>query len=312
MRVKAVLPGPMPALPSATRRRFRRRSLALAIATALASTTAAASPVTISYTYDALGRVTGATYSDGTGVMYAYDAAGNRTQSSVCNGQVFLGPNQALWSPSHTYQALMQSTDGNLVVKSSGGTVIWSSGTAGNPGASAVMQPSGKLAIVNSQGAVIWTTNNFEGPCSALLMQDDSNLVIYQTGGVARWASNNASAAAGAILPDGAALIAGQELVSTDGRFHMQFQNDGNLHIIGPGGTQLWSTSFSNPNPTTATMQPGDGNFVVSGTSGPLWSAGTGGHVGDYLIMQTDGNLVIYAPASQGGGALWASGTAGH
>jgi YD repeat-containing protein len=34
------------------------------------------------YTYDAYGRLTGVTYSDGSSVTYAYDAAGNRTTVS--------------------------------------------------------------------------------------------------------------------------------------------------------------------------------------------------------------------------------------
>lgn len=31
------------------------------------------------YTYDALGRLTGVTYADGSSITYAYDDAGNRT-----------------------------------------------------------------------------------------------------------------------------------------------------------------------------------------------------------------------------------------
>jgi YD repeat-containing protein len=31
------------------------------------------------YTYDALGRLTGVTYADGSSISYAYDSAGNRT-----------------------------------------------------------------------------------------------------------------------------------------------------------------------------------------------------------------------------------------
>jgi YD repeat-containing protein len=34
------------------------------------------------YTYDQYGRLTGVTYSDGSSVTYAYDAAGNRTTVS--------------------------------------------------------------------------------------------------------------------------------------------------------------------------------------------------------------------------------------
>jgi subtilase family serine protease len=49
------------------------------------------------------------------------------------------------------------------------------------------------------------------------------------------------------------------------------------------------------------------GNVVVSGNNCVIWSSGTTG-TGNYLTMQTDGNLVIYSSA---GKALWASGTNG-
>ncbi len=40
----------------------------------------------VTYTYDALGRVTGAAYSSGGQVTYAYDAASNRTQQTFTSG----------------------------------------------------------------------------------------------------------------------------------------------------------------------------------------------------------------------------------
>jgi len=52
-----------------------------------------------------------------------------------------------------------------------------------------------------------------------------------------------------------------------------------------------------------------DGSFTVDGPDGNLFSAGTGGHPGDRVIMQTDGNLVIYDVS---GKALWSTGTWGH
>ncbi|HET7013871.1 MAG TPA: CHAP domain-containing protein [Streptosporangiaceae bacterium] len=60
----------------------------------------------------------------------------------------------------------------------------------------------------------------------------------------------------------------------------------------------------------TLTMQS-DGNLVehVTGASQVVWSSGTGGHPNADVIMQDDGNLVIYGGAS---GALWSSGTAGQ
>jgi hypothetical protein len=56
----------------------------------------------------------------------------------------------------------------------------------------------------------------------------------------------------------------------------------------------------------TLTVQTG-GNVVVTGNGCTIWSAGTTGS-GNYLTMQTDGNLVIYTSA---GKALWDSKTNG-
>ncbi len=52
----------------------------LALTFVLAVTGLASAPAwAITYEYDALGRVTKVTYDDGSYVVYAYDAAGNRT-----------------------------------------------------------------------------------------------------------------------------------------------------------------------------------------------------------------------------------------
>lgn len=56
-----------------------------------------------------------------------------------------------------------------------------------------------------------------------------------------------------------------------------------------------------------------DGNLVLyqrqNGTHHPLWATGTDGHQVDQVSMQTDGNLVVYNP---GGQALWNSRTPGN
>ena len=50
------------------------------VALSLASQAAAGTTI---YIYDARGRVTGVTYTDGTSITYTYDSAGNRTQYLV-------------------------------------------------------------------------------------------------------------------------------------------------------------------------------------------------------------------------------------
>ena len=59
----------------------RAAAFALAVLTALCGCRAALAGTT--YAYDALGRLTTATYGDGTAITFAYDAAGNRTTKGV-------------------------------------------------------------------------------------------------------------------------------------------------------------------------------------------------------------------------------------
>jgi len=48
-----------------------------------ASVSGLAPAASVTYTYDALGRLATATYSTGAVITYVYDAAGNRTSSVV-------------------------------------------------------------------------------------------------------------------------------------------------------------------------------------------------------------------------------------
>jgi hypothetical protein len=52
-------------------------------------------------------------------------------------------------------------------------------------------------------------------------------------------------------------------------------------------------------------VMQGDGNLVIYNTSNqPMWDTGTGGHPNAFVRLQTDGNLVVY---SSGGAPLWNS-----
>lgn len=52
-----------------------------------------------------------------------------------------------------------------------------------------------------------------------------------------------------------------------------------------------------------------DGNFVVyMRGGGALWATGTNGSGANKMVVQSDGNAVLYAPS----GAKWSTGTAGQ
>lgn len=98
---------------------------------------------------------------------------------------------------------------------------------------------------------------------------------------------------------------------------------DALLAAHGSGGAPLPSNSFQlnagqalspgqyldSPNGQYELVMQSDGNLVlyVVGQR-PLWDTSTWGHPGAYAVMQSDGNLVVYGT----GGALWASGTSGN
>jgi Beta-1,3-glucanase len=115
-------------------------------------------------------------------------------------------------------------------------------------------------------------------------------------------------------LQAGQRLLRGQELVSTNGRFHLVLQTDGNLVLYdgAPGQNPIWATGTWNlpteRRPTHADMQT-DGNLVLyNDANQPAWAAGVfGTFTNPYLEVQDDGNLVIY---HNGRTAIWASNTA--
>lgn len=66
-----------------------RKGLILRIALCLASATCVSAPAhaatngSVAYTYDALGRVTTASYDTGVCIIYSYDANGNRLSETI-------------------------------------------------------------------------------------------------------------------------------------------------------------------------------------------------------------------------------------
>ncbi len=108
------------------------------------------------------------------------------------------------------------------------------------------------------------------------------------------------------LLSPNQALDAGQSLRSTDGRYELVYQGDGNLVLYDATSTALWASNTGGISPGFVVMQ-GDGNFVIYDDLGaPAWSSGSAGHPGAWLVVQNDGNVVIY---DADGTPLWATDT---
>ena len=98
-------------------------------------------------------------------------------------------------------------------------------------------------------------------------------------------------------LRPGEVLRRGDELQSSNGRFHLRFAND-----VGAGGIlalclnvfELWQADTGTMRGDRVEMRP-DGNLVVADNGNRiLWQTNTTGR-GNYAVVQDDANLVIYA-----------------
>lgn len=112
-------------------------------------------------------------------------SAGSRTVWSSQGGLVgatlaagrTLAPGHGLVSPDGTVSATMLA-DGDFVVASHGAQV-WSTGTAGNPGARLTMADDGNLEVTAASGATLWSSGSSGSSSPRLVLENGGNLVVY-------------------------------------------------------------------------------------------------------------------------------------
>jgi surface antigen len=111
-----------------------------------------------------------------------------------------------------------------------------------------------------------------------------------------------------AALRAGEVVHIGEYLTSGDGRYRLTVQTDGNVvENVVSSGRALWSTQTVGTSGAWLVMQH-DGNAVVyNGAGRAVWSSVSGGSGdGGYFAVQVDGNLVNYTAGNR---AVWASST---
>lgn len=121
-------------------------------------------PQTVSYTYDALGRITNASYPDGTCLAYAYDAAGNRTQYSSATVTGVVAPAESV----SLYQDSASTFDPRIGNLTCGALTVTAVGTPAH----------GTASIVSGGTGITYTPN-------AGYLGSDSFTYQVTSGGVA-------------------------------------------------------------------------------------------------------------------------------
>ena len=213
-----------------------------------------------------------------------------------------LYPGNELRSANSIYNLAMQN-DGNLVIYGKG-KPIWASNTGGRSVGFVVMQADGNLVMYTADGKPVWSTHTGTRGLSYLALQNDGNLVVYHNG-QATWASNTGHNVANtaSILHAGERLLQGGMLLSNNTKYSLTVRAR-SIALYSPK-RMIWSATVSTD--LKELVMQYDGNLVIySASAKPLWATGTGGD-GAYLALQDDGNLVIY----HGGQATWASHTGG-
>jgi hypothetical protein len=177
-----------------------------------------------------------------------------------------------------------------------------------------VLQDDGNLVLYGPRGA-LWASNTAGIAVRTAIMQHDGNLVLYGYDGRAVWHSNTYG--------------------QTDSR--LVLQNDGNVVIYRSGavwasntmvypGAPEWSDpavrdrlhaneellrgqSLQSTNGYFSLVMQDDGNLVLYGPRGALWASNTAGIAVRTAIMQADSNFVLYR---YDGRAVWHSNTYGR
>ncbi|MCR6483314.1 CHAP domain-containing protein [Amycolatopsis sp. OK19-0408] len=244
---------------------------------------------------------------------------GGSVGTSEYSGRDYLGPDQRLYPNQYLTSTdgrhvLILQGDGNLVLYGPGYHALWSTGTSGRSVHSLLMQGDGNLVLYGTGGqGALWASNTAGRGSSTVRLQDDGNTVLYAGGG-AGWSTGTASGAAGLTgvqtdrLAADARLYPGQFLRSSDGRYRLALQSDGNLVLYSPGYRVLWASGTAGRSAHSLLMQA-DANLVLYGTGsqGALWSSNRTGAGTFAFTLQSDGNGVVYGSS----GAVWATGTGG-
>jgi hypothetical protein len=112
---------------------------------------------------------------------------------------------------------------------------------------------------------------------------------------------------AGDRLTAGQSISRGGQLTSPDGKHRLILQEDGNL-VLYSGNKPTWYTNSAGIAIKELVMQ-NNGELILYRYDGkPAWSSHTSGDTNTFVALQNDGNLVIYDK----GKPIWFSNTAGQ
>ncbi|WP_231331706.1 trypsin-like peptidase domain-containing protein [Actinomadura graeca] len=155
------------------------------------------------------------------------------------------------------------------------------------------------------EGILVRGENDFkrQGDCNVSLVCPDTGCRGEDCTRVLEFAHLTGPQAEGREMRPDEVLLPGQSIASPDGSCTFGFREDGDLVLSGEDGP-LWSSGTAGGTPGVCVMQR-DGDLVVYRPGGAVvWRSGTRGHPGSHLVVQDDANVVIYRPD---GAPVWSA-----
>ncbi|MCB9653651.1 MAG: hypothetical protein H6729_05925 [Deltaproteobacteria bacterium] len=223
---------------------------------------------------------------------------------------------------------LYMQTDGNLVLyRKSGGTVLWSSGTAGRTCndsnlCKAMFQGDGNLVI--SQGTAFWHSGTYSQGATELLIQESKPYLSIRAGNTTLWVASaplnviKQGSGSGSVTSSPSGISCGSDCSESYAAGTLV-----TLTAHAPSGSKFsgWSGGGCSGNALTCTTTMNGARTVTAAfalDTKVSFSPGTflikqnqyAETANFRLYMQTDGNLVLYRKST--GAALWSSGTSGR
>lgn len=172
-------------------------------------------------------------------------------------------------------------------------------------------EASSKLTASNNTLAANQTLLSTDGS-NSLVMQSDGNLVLFHNFKKI-WSSNTAGSGAVTLRnqPDGNLVLYKSNGQAVWGSGTVQYGNSlTNVNaVLGNGLTLRQGQMLQSYDRKHKLILQSDGNLVIYGPHGATWGSGTDGKPAAYVTMQSDGNLVIYNSSNK---PLWGSGTEGR
>jgi hypothetical protein len=168
------------------------------------------------------------------------------------------------------------------------------------------LQYDGNLVESTWSGALVWAT--YTNSAAFLVMQQSGNLVLYDADGQPVWfnATYGIPGSTLAVQSDGNVVIG-------SGSMAIWSWMTGQLMLacggLAPNEEMLPSQYIMSCNLDYRLIMQADGNLVLYHQGTALWNSATYWHPGAHAIMQGDGNLVVSGPV---GRALFNTQTYGH